>query len=193
MRGIPLSLEQRDAGDSRCQGMRWLEGLSARRVPAVRGRGMPLAGSEGCGMPGEALSLPARGRSGWSCCFPRVPSPGKGSSPRVPAPHTMTEDLGRGLSAVKFRVSSPSPFPLARAGTARCQKSCRWFFPPAETSHLFWGIINPFGVPAFSCQRSPNAVSEGLSLPMCCQLGDGQQTLSLLSNIHPAHPENPKR
>lgn len=126
-----------------------------------------------------------RGWSGWSCCFPRVPSPGKGSSPPVPAPDT---DGGcRGLREAKFPVSPPpSPFILARASTARCQKSCRWFFSPAVPSHLFWGIINPFGVPAFSCQGSPKAASEELSLPVCCQLGDGQETSSLLSDIQHA-------
>lgn len=183
MRRIPLSPEQRDAGDSLCRGMRGWRGShrpggsgGAGKGDGCRCRARRDAGCRGkrCRCPGpERLELlfPTSALS-WKRLLSTRARPGR-------------SDGGcRGLSAVKFSVSSPpSPFPPARARTARCQKSCRWYFSPAEPSHLFWGIINPFGVPAFSCQRSPNAVSEGLSLPMCCQLGDGQQTLSLLSDI----------
>lgn len=90
----------------------------------------------------------------------------------------------------KSREVSPSP-PLPRSlRPVRARLGAR---SPAGGTSLqpypyiyFGGIINPFGVPAFSCQRSPNAVSEKLSLPMCCQLGDGQQTLSLLSDTQHA-------
>lgn len=93
---IPLSREQRDAGDSRCPLQRGAGdggALTGRRAPAVRGRGIPLPGLGGMRDAGAGRSgAAARGRSGRSCCFPRVPSPGKGSAPRAPAPDAMTED-----------------------------------------------------------------------------------------------------
>lgn len=76
---IPLRMEQRDARDSCCPLQR---DAGAGALGARSGPEDAAAGLGGMRDAGAMRSAPAaRGRSGWSCCFPRVPSPGKGSLP----------------------------------------------------------------------------------------------------------------
>ena len=160
---------------SRCPGP---EGYGVRGGPAARGR--RDAGSEGVPLP-EAL---AAGAAVSRDC----PLLENAFSPRVSPPRLSPDEVIKHLVliAAMFHVSFPSLLPLAREHAARCQKSSRWYLSPAVPLHLFWGIINPFGMPAFSRQGSPSTISAELSLPVRCQLGDGRQTLSLMSHTQHA-------